>query len=327
MQKVIVPGESPSIVSRRTMLQTSAATAAATLLGGLKMSQAIAPSAVREGVKNGRINQSVCGWCFMEGASPWPWSLEEVCQRVKALGGKSVELVGPKEWPTLRSHGLQCAIAIIDVPGLFVRGFNNPRYHAEVIAATKERIDECTDSKCICNQVIAFTGYKWQNAEDPESGEISREEGAKHCIEGLKRVAGHAENKKVTVSLEMLNTRDDTHPMKGHPGYQGDDLDWVTSIIKAVGSPRVKLLFDIYHVQVMHGDVIRRLGEGGELTSHVHVAGNPGRGELDGTQEINFPPIMRKLIEIGYTGFVGQEFIPTRDPMKGLKEAVELCDV
>ena len=175
--------------------------------------------------------------------------------------------------------------------------------------------------------MIAFTGYKWRDAEDPKSDEISREEGAKNCIEGLKRVAGYAEKREVTVSFEMLSDRDDTHPMKGHPGYQGNDLDWVMGIIRAVGSPRVQLLFDVYHVQVMEGDLIRRVGECGELISHVHVAGNPGRGELDGTQEINFPPIMRKLIEIGYTGFVGQEFIPTRNPIKGLKEAVELCDV
>jgi hydroxypyruvate isomerase len=115
--------------------------------------------------------------------------------------------------------------------------------------------------------------------------------------------------------------------MKGHPGYQGDDLDWMANIIRRVGSPRVRLLFDIYHVQIMHGDVIRRIEQNKDIIGHVHTAGNPGRAELDDKQEINYPPIMRKLLEIKYTGFVGQEFIPTRDPFKGLQEAVALCDV
>jgi len=115
--------------------------------------------------------------------------------------------------------------------------------------------------------------------------------------------------------------------MKGHPGYQGDDIDEVAQIVRRVGSDRLKLLFDIYHVQIMNGDVIRRIGEYPELIGHVHTAGNPGRGELDDQQEIAYPAIMRKLIEVGYRGFVGQEFIPTRDPLAGLEQAVRLCDV
>ena len=130
-------------------------------------------------------------------------------------------------------------------------------------------------------------------------------------------LAGHAEKRGVTICLEHLNTRDSTHPMKGHPGYQGDDLDWVADIVRRVDSPRVKLLFDIYHVQIMHGDVIRRLEECRDIIGHVHTAGNPGRGELDDGQEIQYIPIMRKLLDIQYTGYVGQEFIPTRDPTGG----------
>jgi hydroxypyruvate isomerase len=175
--------------------------------------------------------------------------------------------------------------------------------------------------------VIAFSGYKWKNAEDPKSGEIGRDEGAANCVKGLKEIAGYAEKKGVTICLEHLNTRDDTHPMKGHPGYQGDDLDWMAGILRKVASPRVKLLFDIYHVQIMHGDVIRRLEQCKDLLGHIHTAGNPGRGELDDTQEINYAPIMRKLVELKYSGYVGQEFIPTRNPLEGLKQAVSLCDV
>ena len=146
-------------------------------------------------------------------------------------------------------------------------------------------------------------------------------------IERLKRISAYAEKKGVNVCLEMLNTRDDSDPNKGHPGYQGDHIDYCLDIVKKVGSPNMKLLFDIYHVQIMDGDVIRRIHECGEHIGHVHTAGNPGRGELDNDQEINYPPIMKALLDIGYKGFVGQEFIPTRDPLQGLTEAVELCDV
>ena len=126
---------------------------------------------------------------------------------------------------------------------------------------------------------------------------------------------------------DLFNTRDATHPMKGHPGYQGDHTDYCMEIIKRVGSPRMKLLFDLYHVSIMDGDIIRRIGELKDYIGHVHTAGNPGRAELDNAQEINYPPCMQALLGIGYKGFVGQEFIPTRDPLKGLTEAVKLCDV
>jgi hydroxypyruvate isomerase len=165
------------------------------------------------------------------------------------------------------------------------------------------------------------------NPDDPKSGTITQDDAFANCVKGLKRLAKQAEKKGVTVCVEHLNTRDDTDPMKGHPGYQGDDVDFIAAILKKVGSPRVKLLFDIYHVQIMHGDVIRRIEANKELIGHVHTAGVPGRGELDEAQEINYPPIIKKLLGVGYTGYLGQEFIPTRDPLAGLKQAVKLCDV
>jgi len=206
-----------------------------------------------------------------------------------------------------------------------MKGFNNPRYHDEVITRTKTMIDACSDAGF--PSVIAFTGYKWRDAEDPKSGEISLEEGADNCVKGLKKILPYAQKKGVTICVEHLNSRDDSHPMKGHPGYQGDDLDYVADIIRRVDSPRAKLLFDIYHVQIMNGDVIRRIDQHHEIIGHVHTAGNPGRGELDDQQEILYPAIMRKLVQVGYQGFVGQEFIPTRNPLQGLKQAVTLCDV
>ncbi|NQV27009.1 MAG: TIM barrel protein, partial [Rhodopirellula sp.] len=207
----------------------------------------------------------------------------------------------------------------------FMKGLNNPAYQDQVIAVTAKMIDECAAAGI--PNVIAFTGYKWKNAEDPSSGEISLAEGADNCVAGLKKLAVHAEKKGVTVCLEHLNTRDGSHPMKGHPGYQGDNVDQVADMLRSVGSDRVKLLFDIYHVQIMNGDVIRRIGQMKDIIGHVHTAGNPGRAELDDKQEILYPAIMRKLVEIDYQGFVGQEFIPTRDPLAGLTEAVRLCDV
>lgn len=275
-------------------------------------------------VKNGRIRQSLVLWCL--DATEWGWDLERVCTLARELGCPSVELVPPERWSTLREQGLECALASNGMPDpLFARGLNNTVYHEEVLARTHEAIDQSADFGV--PNVIAFTGYKWRDAMDPTSGEISLEEGADSCVKGLKILANRAEAKGVTVCLEQLNTRDDTHPMKGHPGYQGDDLDYCAEIVRRVGSPNVKLLFDIYHVQVMNGDVIRRLRRYRDLLGHVHTAGNPGRGELDDRQEINYPAVMKALLDVGYTGFVGQEFIPTRDPAQGLAEAVALCDV
>ena len=232
----------------------------------------------------------------------------------------------PEHWATLKKNSLVCAIAPNGMPGApFMRGFNNPKFHDEVVERTSKTIDQCADAKF--PSVIAFVGYKWTDPDDPKSVAIAPDDAFANCVKGLKRLAAHAEKKGVTVCLEHLNTRDDSDPMKGHPGYQGDDLDFVVAVLKKVGSPRVKLLFDIYHVQLMHGDLIRRIEQTKELIGHVHTAGAPGRGELDDAQEINYPAVIKKLLDVRYTGYVGQEFIPTRDPLAGLKQAVKTCDV
>lgn len=272
----------------------------------------------------GNIKHSVVFWCFnVEGEK---WDIDRTCAISKELGCESVEICGPETWGTLKKYGLICAIAPNGMPGApFVKGFNNRKYHDEVITTMSAMIDDCAAAGV--PNIIAFTGYKWRDAEDPNSGEISLEEGADICVEGLKKLAPYAEKKGVTICVEHLNTRDGTHPMKGHPGYQGDDIDYVCNIARRVGSPQVKVLFDFYHVQMMNGDLIRRLDQCKDVIGHIHTAGNPGRGELDNKQEINFPPLMHKLVEIGYAGYVGHEFIPTRDPYQGLKEAILLCDV
>jgi sugar phosphate isomerase/epimerase len=275
-------------------------------------------------LRHGRIRQSLVLWCLED--TEWGWDLERVCGLARDLGCPSVELVPPEKWATLREQGLECALAANGMPDPpFARGLNNPAHHAEIVARTSETIDQCAAFGV--PNVIAFTGYKWRDPTDPTSGEIPLAEGADNCVTGLKALAEIAEAKGVIVCLEHLNTRDDSHPMKGHPGYQGDDLDYCADIVRRVGSPNVKLLFDVYHVQVMNGDVIRRLRQHRDLLGHVHVAGAPGRGELDDTQEVHYPAVMKALLDVGYTGYVGLEFIPTRDPSRGLAEAVALCDV
>ena len=259
----------------------------------------------------GRINHSVAYWCFAN-----HWSLEKTCQIAKSLGLKSVELVGPADFPTLKKYGLACAIAPNGTPDPpFVKGFNNPKYHDMIVAKTKETIDACAEYKF--PNVIAFTGF----CED-----IPDDVGAKNCVAGLKKIIGHTEKKNVNLCLEILNSRVDVE-MKGHPGYQGDHTDYCIDIIKEVASPRMKILFDIYHVQIMDGDVISRIRQYKDYIGHYHTAGNPGRNELDDNQEINYRAIMEEIVKTGYKGYVGHEFIPTRDPLKSLTQAVALCDV
>jgi len=259
---------------------------------------------------HGRINQSIAQWCFAQ-----YWNLDKMCQVAKALGCKSIELVGPNDFATLKRHGLVCALAPNGMPDPpFVKGFNNPKYHDAVIAATRETIDACAEYGF--PSVIAFTGFR----ED-----IPDDVGAENCVTGLKKIMGHAEKKNVNICLEILNSRVDAE-MKGHPGYQGDHVDYCMDIVKKIGSPRMKLLFDIYHVQIMDGDVISRIRQYKDYIGHYHAAGCPGRNEIGETQEINYRAIMREIAQTGYTGYVGQEFIPIGDPLKSLTEAVRICD-
>ncbi len=303
-------------VSRRAVLFTG-------LLGSLAMAASSGGAMVQRAVKYGRIRQSLTYWCLK---TDWNWDIDRICTTAKDLGCQSVELVPPELWPALRKHGLQSALAENGMPDPpFHKGVNNPRYHEEVLTRTKHAIDQAADFGV--PNVIAFTGYKWRDSEDPKSGEISLAEGAANSVKALSELGRYASSKNVTICLEQLNTRDQTHPMKGHPGYQGDNVDYVADIVKQVNSPHVKLLFDIYHVEIMNGDVIRRVRQYHDIIGHIHTAGNPGRNELDDRQEINYPAIMHALLEAGYKGYVGQEFIPTRDPLAGLTQAVSLCDV
>ena len=263
-------------------------------------------------VTKGRIRQSVVAWCFK------PMPVEELARHAAAMGLKSVELAPPADWPALKKYGLTCAIA--GSHG-FVKGWNDPANWDFCTEKIEGAINASADFGC--QTVITFSGMRGNLPAGPEGDEI----GKKNFVEGIKRVLPLAEQKKITLAIEMLNSRVDVE-MKGHPGYQCDTIEWAVDVCKRVGSERLKILFDIYHVQIMQGDVIVRLKQFKEFIAHYHTAGNPGRNEIDDTQEIHYPGILRAIAETGYTGFVGQEFIPTwKDPVAALRHAARLCDV
>ncbi len=323
-------------ITRRDLLGGAAGMAAAGM-GNLALGCAGAGEARRvaaqaeQGELKGNIRHSVCHWCFELFGEHW--DLDKMCQVAKELGCESVEILTSDALPTLAEYDLNCAMVQIKLDPPFLRGFNNPAYREEVIAATREAIDAAAAYGH--PNVICFTGYEYRDVDDPDGEVIPRDEGLENCVEGLKQVIGYAEEHNINLCLENLNTRDGSYDetpvgelqMKGHPGYQGDSADYCVEIIEQVGSPRMKLLYDIYHSQVMEGDIIRRIHQFKDHIGHIHTAGCPGRHELDGEQELNYPPIMRALLDIGYEGFVGHEFIPTRDPYDGLRAAIQLCDV
>jgi hydroxypyruvate isomerase len=293
-------------VSRRTVL-TSAALASVALCADVNASET-PPEDYK--VVNNRIHQSAMGSVL---TIP-PDVLIDACHK---MGMPAVESIGtdPKRLARVRSLGMH--LGYIGSHG-FAKGPLDPANHAECEAKLRAGIDLAAqfDSQ----NVITFTGYRVAG--------ISDEQAKRNCVEFWKKIIPYAEEKKVNLILEILNTRDNTHPMKGHPGYFGNDVELCVDLIKKVDSPRMKLLFDIYHVQIMNGDVIRRIRQHKDYIAHVHTAGVPGRCELDDTQELNYPAVMRALLEIGYTGFVAQEFIPTwPDKVAALRHAVRVCDV
>ena len=257
-------------------------------------------------VQRGNIRQSVVPWCFR------PMPPAELVGHAATLGLKSVELIGPEHWPLLKEKGLICAIT--GSHG-FAKGFAHAEEHDECIASLRKSID--ATSAAGWPNVITFSGFRRG---------LSDEAGIRNMVAGLKKIVSYAEEKKVTLCLEMLNSRVDVE-MKGHPDYFCDDIERSIEICRQVGSERMKVLFDIYHVQIMNGDVIRRLRKYKDLIGHYHTAGVPGRGELDENQEVNYPAIMRAIAGTGYRGFVGQEFIAKRDPLRSLSEAIALCTV
>jgi hydroxypyruvate isomerase len=261
-------------------------------------------------VKNGNIRQSIMGWCFNQ-----HFDALTLAKHCKEIGLVAMEGIGREFYPEVKKLGLE--ISLVSSHG-FAKGPCDPRHFDFAVAELEKAIDVAAEFGC--KKVITFTGMRFDGMDE--------EKAKQDCIQAWKKVLPLAESKKVTLVLEHLNSRDDTHPMKGHPGYFGDDVEMCIDLIKQVGSEHFKLLFDIYHVSIMNGDVIRRIRQHHEYIGHYHTAGNPGRAELDDTQEINYPPILREILKTGYDGYVAQEFIPTwDDPLLALRHAAMVCDV
>ena len=265
----------------------------------------------------GNINQSVAGWCFMNQGPRW--DVETLAANARMLGCEALELVDPEHWGVLRGHGLICAATKSHT---FVRGMNNRDHWDECVPKLREAIE--VTGKADYPNVMTFTGFV--DTTEQGGSRVEPDQGIANCVEGYGKVVGLAEQHDVQLILEPLNTRDPA-PMKGHPGYHGDHIDECIEIIRRVGSPALRLLFDVYHIQIMDGDLIRRIEQHAELIGHVQIAGCPGRGPLDANQEIQYPAVMRALVKAGYRGYVGHEWIATGDALTQLENAVATCDV
>jgi len=253
----------------------------------------------------GNINHSVCQWCFSS------LSLDELCLAVKATGFGAIDLIAPKDWPTLQKHGIYSSMCYPGGAVSLTKGFNNKAFHDQLVKDYEEVIPLMV--KAGYKSVICFSGNR--DGMDDETG-------LKNCVEGLKRILPLAEKNGITIQMELLNSKVD------HKGYMCDKTAWGVELCKRIGSANFKLLYDIYHMQIDEGDVIRTIRDNHQYIGHYHTAGVPGRHEIDDQQELNYPAIMRAIVATGYKGYVAQEFIPAKsDKILSLKEAVLLCDV
>ncbi|PRY87493.1 hydroxypyruvate isomerase family protein [Mongoliibacter ruber] len=252
----------------------------------------------------GNVNHAVCHWPFN------PMSLEDLCVAVKEIGFNAIDLVGPNNWHILKKHGVECSLCNGAELGID-KGWNDPQYHEQLIANYTDVIPKVAEAGY--KNLICFSGNR--RGMDDETG-------MKNCAEGLKKIIGIAEEHGVTLIMELLNSRVD------HPDYMCDKSAWGIELCKMVGSENLKLLYDIYHMQIMEGDLIRSIKNNHQYFGHYHTAGNPGRNEINDSQEIYYPAIVKAVLDTGYDGYFCQEFIPTReDKIASLKEAIEICDL
>ncbi|MDR1010090.1 MAG: TIM barrel protein [Opitutaceae bacterium] len=299
-------------MNRRQALKTIAATGALTALTRMTPTALAAPSEISNMKSEippapGALRQSVCAWCYIK-KIPLP----EFALAAKKLGLGSIELLDPAQWPVVQKAGLECAVANGPKSSSIRRGFNRREHHANLVPDFLARIAECSESGI--PNLICFSGNR-----DGQSDE----EGLEICAEGLKKITSAAEKARVTLIMELLNSK------VNHKDYQCDHTAWGVELVKRVGSDRFKLLYDIYHMQVMEGDVIRTIRESAPCIGHYHTAGNPGRNEFEpaDAQELNYPAIMRAIRDTGYRGYIGQEFVPKRDPLTSLAAAIKICAV
>ena len=290
-------------MSRRSALRkvtgTTVALAATSLATRLKAADEAASPTLK-----GHINHSVCRWCYGK------ISLEDLCNASKAMGIQSIDLMEVQDFPTLKKHGLICAM-VSGVPGGIGSGLNRVENHDKIVEFFEKTAP-----------IVAEYGYPNIICFSGNRKGMSDEQGLENCAIGLKRVAPIAEKHKVTVVMELLNSKRDHHD------YMCDHTAWGVELCKRVGSERFKLLYDIYHMQIMEGDMVGTIRENHQYIAHYHTGGVPGRNEIDETQEINYPAVMKAIVATGYKGFVAQEFIPRRpDALASLRQGIQICDV
>jgi hydroxypyruvate isomerase len=292
------------IISRRSAFRKFAGTAAAlSAASNLSFRLDAAENALGTKLK-GHINHSACRWCYKD------IPLEDLCKAANDIGLKSIDLVEASDFPTLKKFGLTCAM-VTGVPGMIPHGLNRIENHDKIIKFFEENIPACASFGA--PNTICFSGNR---------AGMSDEQGMENCAIGLKRIMPLAEKHKVTLCMELLNSR------VNHKDYMCDHSAWGIELVKRVGSERFKLLYDIYHMQIMDGDLIATIKKNYESFGHYHTGGVPGRNEIDDTQEIFYPAVMRAIVETGFKGFVAQEFIPKRDDkIASLKQGVQICDV
>lgn len=303
----------PSL-SRRDLLAASAAAGAAALAGQVMAgneprtplenattSGALTFSPMDADVSKGRLKQSVCKWCFGK------MSVEELAVAAKEIGLVAIDLLGPNDFEAVKKHGLVCSMVSSHS---LTDGLCDPKYWDTALEKINAAIE--ATSKEGWRNVICFSG----NARG-----IDRKTGLKNCAEALKKITPVAEKANVILNMELLNSK------VNHPDYMCDNSTWGVELCKEVGSDNFKLLYDIYHMQIMEGDIIRTIQRDHQYFGHYHTAGNPGRNELDENQELFYPPIAKAIADTGFDGFFAHEFIPKRDPIAGLTAAAKLCTV
>jgi hydroxypyruvate isomerase len=282
--------------TRRELLKSSAI--------GLTASQIpLEISATAETARKGHIHQSVCQWCYRE------MSIDQLAQAAANIGLQGVDLLKPDDYEIPRRYGLVCSMGY-GGGGDIAKAMNRVENHAGIEQAFRTNIPRA--AKAGVPNVITFSGNR---------AGLSDEEGARNTIVGLNRVKKIAEDHSVTICLELLNSKRDHHD------YMCDHTAWGVRVVQEVNSPNVKLLYDIYHMQIMEGDLIETIRQNIQWIGHFHTGGVPGRHELDNTQEVQWEPVMRAIADSGFRGYVAHEFIATRDPMASLKAAADLCDV
>ncbi len=251
-----------------------------------------------------RLKQAVARWCFSA------MSLDQLARHALRIGYQGIDLLGPDEWPVVRKHGLVCPMAMVGGVVRIEQGFNRVENHPELVAALGRAIELAADAGV--PNIVCFSGNR---------AGISDEEGLANCARGLAQLVPLAEKKGVTLCMELLNSKLD------HKDYMCDRTSWGAALARKVGSPRFKLLYDVYHMQIMEGDVIRTIRENIQWIAHFHAGGNPGRHEIDETQELNYRGICRAIAETGYEGFIAQEFVPKGDPVRAMEQAFRICRI